>query len=179
MLADRECPPICAFREVTTHISAAQRIGWDLTTKHLFPVLTAQGGRGRLPLSAARMTAELQDYLRATELPIYFSMHSFRVRGSLSESLGGTTVYEIIQIGGWKTESVARYCYIGATSSSGHMRGSKRKRRQSYADTSELPLSPKFETDFAACAGKQWGKAKNVWMSQLCPTNGQLQIPLQ
>ena len=42
-------------------------------------------------------------------------MQSFRVGGSLSKSLAGTAVDEIMQIGGWKTESVAKY-YIGATS---------------------------------------------------------------
>ena len=41
---------------------------------------------------------------------------------------------------GWKTETIAKY-YIGATSS-GQVQGSKRKCGQSYADVSELPLSP-------------------------------------
>ena len=50
VLVDRDCPVICAFRAVTACISAAQRIGWDLSTGHLFPVATAEGGRGRLSL---------------------------------------------------------------------------------------------------------------------------------
>ena len=54
--------------------------------------------------------------------------------------------------GGWKTESVAKY-YIGATAS-GQVRGSKKKRGQSYADASDLTLSPEFRKDFAACTGK-------------------------
>lgn len=54
-----------------------------------------------------------------------------------------------IEIGGWKTESIAKY-YIGATSS-GAVAGSKRSRAQSYAGASDLPLSPAFEAEFAAC----------------------------
>ena len=57
-----------------------------------------------------------------------------------------------MQIGGWMTASLARY-YIGATSS-GQVQDSKRKRGQSYANASELPLSPEIENGFAACAGK-------------------------
>ena len=79
-------------------------------------------------------------------------MHSFRVGGSLSKSLAGTAVDEIMKIGGWKTESAAKY-YIGTTSS-GQVRGSKEKGGHSYADASELPLSPEFRKYFAACAGK-------------------------
>ena len=153
MLADRDCPAICAFRAVTAYISAAQRTGWDLIIGDLFPAATAEGGRNRLSLSlcAARMTANLQSYLWMADLPNHFTMHSFRVGGSLSKSLAGTAVDEIMKIG-WKTESVAKH-YIGATSS-GQVRGSKKKRGQSYADASELPLTPEFRKGFAACAGK-------------------------
>ena len=79
-------------------------------------------------------------------MPAYFIMHSFRVGGFLTKPLAGTAVDEIMQIGGWKTESVARY-YIGATTSA-PVSGSKSGR--SYAGASELPLSP---ADFAACTG--------------------------
>ena len=47
--------------------------------------------------------------MRVAWLPSYFTMHSFRVGGSLSKSLAGTVVDEIMKIGGWKTESVAKY----------------------------------------------------------------------
>ena len=69
-------------------------------------------------------------------------MHPFRVGGSLSKSLTGTAMDEIMPIGGLKTESLAKY-YIGATSS-GKVLGSRRTRGQSYASASELPLSPDF-----------------------------------
>ena len=106
-----------------------------MTAGHLFPVVTAEeGGRGGLSLSAARMTANLQSYLRMTELQNHFTMYSLRVGGSFSKSLAGMAVEEILKIGGWKTESVAKY-YIGATSS-GQAQGSKKKRGQSNADTS-------------------------------------------
>ena len=152
MLADRDCPAVCAFRAVTAYISAAQRMGWDLTAGHLFPVVTAEGGQGSLPLPPASMTTVLQAHLRAAGLPSHFTMHSFRLGGSLSKSLAGTAVDEIMKIGGWKTAALAKY-YIGATSS-GKMRGRKRKRGQSYACASELPLSPKFQKYFASCARK-------------------------
>ena len=103
MLADRNCPVVCAFRAVTAYISAAQRMGWDLTA--VFPVVTAQGGRGSLPLPAARMTTALQGHFRAGGLSSHFTMHSFRLGGSLSKSLAGTAVDEIMKIGSWKTES--------------------------------------------------------------------------
>ena len=79
-------------------------------------------------------------------------MHSLRVGGCLSKSLAWTAVDAITKIGGWKTKSVAKY-YIGATSS-GKVLGSKRKRGQSYASASELPLSPESHKYFAACARK-------------------------
>ena len=60
MLADRDRPVICAFR---ADISAAQRIGWDITTRQLSPVVTAEGVARAVSLSAARtrITASLQN----------------------------------------------------------------------------------------------------------------------
>ena len=57
VLADRDCPGIRVFRAVTACISASQRIEWPLSTGHRFPVVTAEGGRGRLSFSAADTTA--------------------------------------------------------------------------------------------------------------------------
>ena len=76
VLGDRDCSAVCAFREVTAYISASQRMGWDLTAGHLFPVVTAGGDRSNLPLPAARMTIALQAHLRAAGLPSHFTMHS-------------------------------------------------------------------------------------------------------
>ena len=64
------------------------------------------------------MTAALQAHLRAGGLPDHSTIHSFRVGGSLSKSLAGKTVDEIMEIGGWKIERVTR-CYIGPTTSAG------------------------------------------------------------
>ena len=150
MLADRVCPETCASRAFTVYRSAAQRTGWDGTVGHIFPVATMEGGRGSRPLSAARVTASLQTHLREAGLPDHFTMHSFRVGGSLIRFLAWTAVDEIMQIRGWKTEAIAKY-YNCATSG-GRVQGCKRKRGQSYADASRLPLSPEFENDFAACA---------------------------
>ena len=57
-----------------------------------------------------------------------------------------------MKIGGWKTESVAKY-YIRATSNR-KVHGGKRKRGQSYASASALPLSPEFQKQFASVCGK-------------------------
>ena len=83
-------------------------------------------------------------------------MHSFSVGGPLSKSLAGTAVDEIMKIGGWKTERVARY-HIGATTSAvvetskrNRDGGSKRERDRNYATAIDLPLSPAFQEDFAA-----------------------------
>ena len=75
-------------------------MGWYLPAGPLFPLVTAEGGRGSLPLSAARMTTALKGRLRAAGLPSHFTMHSFRVGGSLNKSLAGTAVGEIVKIGG-------------------------------------------------------------------------------
>ena len=69
-----------------------------------------------MAITAPRMTAALQAHLGAGGVTDRFTMHSFTVGGSLSKSLAGTAVDEIMKIGGWKTERVARY-YIGATTS--------------------------------------------------------------
>ena len=76
--------------------------------------------------------------MRAAELRNHLMMRPFRVGGSPSTFLTGAAVDEVMKIGGWKTESIAKY-YIGAISS-GQV-GSKRKCGRSYADVSELPLS--------------------------------------
>ena len=146
---------------------ATQRIGWDLSTGHLFSVATAEGGRGHLILSAAHMTANLQSYLRMADLLNHFTIHTFRGGSSLRKSLAGTAVDEIMKYIGWEAESVAKY-YIRATSS-GQVWGSKRKRGQSFADSSELPLSPEFRMDFAACAGKDRVDVIEVWETLFCP----------
>ena len=156
VLADTEHPQICAFRGVTEYISAALAIGWDLTAGYLFPVVESTGGRGTVPLTAPRMTAALQAHLRTAGMSDQFTMHSFRVGGSLSKSLAGTAVDEIMKIGGWKTERVARY-YIGATTSaSGTLKRTRdesdtRETDSRYATAIDLPLSPAFQEDFAAC----------------------------
>ena len=70
----------------------------------------------------------------------------------MTKSLAGTAVDEIMKIGGWKTESIAKY-YIGSTRSTG-VRASKRTRDHGYARANELPLSQNFESHFSVCAPK-------------------------
>lgn len=57
------------------------------------------------------MTASLQQsHLREAGLPVHLATHLFLAGGSLSESLVGTTVDEIMKLGGWETASVAAHC---------------------------------------------------------------------
>ena len=56
------------------YISAAQRMGGDLIAGCLFSVVTAEEDRGRLSLSAARLTANLHSDLRMAEPPNHFTM---------------------------------------------------------------------------------------------------------
>ena len=159
VLADAENPQTRAFREVTEYLSAALAIGRDLTGGYLFPVVERNRERGSVAITAPRTTAALQAHLRAGGLPDDFTMHSCRVGASLSKSLAGTAVNEIMKIGVWKTERVAR-CYIGATTSAGATskgkggRGGGSQRTgtgdNSYAIAMDFPLSQAFQGDFAA-----------------------------
>ena len=160
VLADKESPQPCAFRGVTEYISAVCSIGWDLAKGHLFPLVLADGSRGPVPMSAQRMTAALQGHLRMAGLPDHFTMHSFRVGGSVTKSLAGTAVNEIMKIAGWKTERIAK-CSIGSTTSTG-VRASKRTRDHGYARANELPLPQNFESDFSACAPKYAEHTHNI-----------------
>lgn len=146
---DVACPSICAVASVLTYIDAAEGIGWDLSQGHLFPVVEPNGDRGCAPMTAKAMTDALQAHLRAAGLPGHYTMHSFRVGGSLTQSLEGTAVDAIMKTAGWRTESVAMR-YIGPTTSV-VVSGSKRSRSENYADSNALPLSEDFTRDFSAC----------------------------
>lgn len=158
MLVDTRCLETCALRRVSEDISAALRIGWDLTEGCLFPIVEPNGTVGTAALSAPRMTTTLQSHLRTAKLPDHYTMLSCRVGGSLIKSLAGTTVDQTINIGSWKTEQAARL-YTGATTSRAAGATSsprecpcKRKLQSDYATAMDLPLSPAFQQDFAACS---------------------------
>lgn len=57
--------------------------------------------------------------------------------------MAGEAIEQIMQVGGWKTESIARY-YVEPSS--------KRQRAKGYNAANDAPLSQAFESDFAACA---------------------------
>ena len=153
MLADKECPQVCAFRAVTEYIFIAKSIGRDLTQGYLFPVVLTDWGRGSVALSAPRMTAALQEHLRTAGMPEHFTMHSLRAGSYVSKSLAGTAVDEIINTGGWKTERIANYD-VGSTTSA-RVPTSKRKHDHDYAHAGDSPLSPAFGSDFSAFSAKQ------------------------
>ena len=83
---------------------------------------------------------------------------AYDIPGILQATIfAGTAVGEIIKIGGWKTERVARY-YIESTTSAGanseakgkRDAGFQRARDNSYAIAMNFPLSQAFQDDFAA-----------------------------
>ena len=74
------------------------------------------------------------------------------VGGSVTKSLAGTAVDEIMKIGGWRKENTAKH-YVGSTTST-RAPESKRTRGHVYAHANELPLSQAFESEFSACALK-------------------------
>ena len=77
------------------------------------------------------------------------SMHSFRVGGSVSESLAGNAVDEIMKLGGWRSERVATN-YIGATTSAA-AKGKRRSLDAVYEAADNLPLTPAFKRAYGAC----------------------------
>ena len=135
---------------VTEYIPAAHSIGWDFAKGHLLPLDLGNGSRGPVPMSAKHMTSARHGRLGMTGLSYHFTMHSFRLGGSVTESLACTEVDKIIKIGGWNTESIAKH-YIGSTTST-WVRASKRARDHGYARAKESPLSQNFESDLSACA---------------------------
>ena len=160
VLADTECLQTRQFRGVTEHISAAHRIGWDLTGGYLFPAVEPNGGRETAALPAPWMTAALQMHLSAVGLRDNYTMHYFRLGGLFRKSLSGTVVDDIKKIGVWTTEqgrSVVLLRISGRRLSivpprvSGQKRDgfSKRKRKIDYSADNDLALSPAFQEDFA------------------------------
>eukprot|EP00752_Nemacystus_decipiens_P005329 g4833.t1 len=89
-------PDTCPVRGVSEYISAAQAIGWDLSSGYLFSTPKQDGTRGTSRLLAKDMTKALQSHLQEAGLPTLFTMHSFRVGGSLSRSMAGDEAIEQI-----------------------------------------------------------------------------------
>ena len=130
-------------------MSAAHSLGWDLEQGYLFPEILPDGERLPQPVKPAKMKENLVAHLGRASLPTYFSMHSFRVGGSVSESLAGTALDEIMKLGGWRSERVAT-AYIGATTS-GAAKGQRRQLGAAYDSADKLPLSPDFKRAYGAC----------------------------
>lgn len=126
------------FRGVASYIAAAKRVGWDLAKGHLFLIVAANGGRRKLPLSAARMMAALHAHLRAAGFLSHFTMHSLRVGDSLMQSIKGTAVDGVMKIAGWKMQRVVEP-YNGD---------------QGYCESNHVPLSEVLKRKFSACGVK-------------------------
>lgn len=149
---DTVTPSLCAFKAVTSYISAAYRVGWDLASGHLFPQVSSDGVRSCHSMSSRHMTAALQAHLRAAGLDDHYTMHSFRVGGSVSRSLKGTAMDEIMKMAGWRTTSVAEH-YVGATTSLSSAE-SRLDTDALYAKVSAWSKSSDFRDSYAACSEK-------------------------
>ena len=103
VFSDTECPETCAFRRVTECVSAAQGIGWDLNESHFLPVVAPDGTRGKVALSAPRMTCHVAVAPACSEAGQTTTQCTrFENKGdSLSKSFW-RGADEIVKIGGWK-----------------------------------------------------------------------------
>lgn len=114
--ADPDSHKSCAFQEVRSYITAASHLGWDLEQGQLFPVIGPEGCREQLPIKPKTMKENLVGHLKHAGLPTHYTMHSFRVGGSVSESLAGTAVDGRMKLGGWPTSRMAENCIRATTS---------------------------------------------------------------
>ena len=124
----------------------------------LFSTPKQDGTRGTSRLVAKDMTKALQGHLQEASLSTFFTMHSFRVGASLSRTMAGEAIEQIMQVGGWKTEAIARYYVEPST---------KRRRAQDYSAANEAPLSRAFEDDFAACICHERGWVRTTPRTQI------------
>ena len=100
--ANRDCPAIGASRPVTAYVSAAWRIGSDLTAGHPFPLVSTERVSGTVYLfeqPVCRPSCKTI-YLWAAELLNYLMMHSFSVEGSPNTFLTRAAVDEVVKTGG-------------------------------------------------------------------------------
>ena len=110
----------------------------------------AEGQQGNETMTAPKMKDALQRHLRAASLPDHFTIHSFRVGGSLSQSLAGTPVDEIMKIGGWKTRKMATH-YIGQTCGGGQDATAGQDVEIAYQTADAAPTGAGFQDMYAAC----------------------------
>lgn len=121
---------------------------WGLMQRFFFPVVSAGGGRGGVPLVCFTHDGHpAVAFACCRAAPHVYDAH-LSSRGLLSQSLAGTTVDEIMLIGFWKT--IVTDCYIDATTSS-RVVGANSKRVE-YAGASDAPSSPDFDAALWACS---------------------------
>lgn len=118
---------MCSLGEYDAYLGG-RTLGLGFDSRSLLPV-AADGSRDRVPSTAVQMTAPLQAHPKA-ELESRRTSLCIRsvLGGSLTRSLEGSAVDEIIKIADWKTQSLAER-YIGPTTSA-PVAASKRQRSQ-------------------------------------------------
>ena len=112
-------------------------------------MVSGEGKRGQPLLLAHQMTAVLQQHLRVAGVPDHYTMHSFRVGGSVNQSLAGP-IDAMMDMGGWKTRTMAKHC-IGATCSGNPGTAGGLPLDKVYGEADAYPLSSGFQEKYAAC----------------------------
>ena len=115
---NHECLATCLVAAVEQAIAVGSAIGWDMTRGYLFPSICrdAEGGapiRGKVPMSAAKMTHALKSHARVAGEKADFSAHSFRSGGAITRALRGDDLSSIMERAFWKGPNAAwRYVRI-------------------------------------------------------------------
>ena len=155
---DEDCPETCPIRAMWEYTTAASEAQWDMSVGHIFPAVKADGGRCRLSVTEAQMTASLQAHARLAGLAeTRYTMQSFRVGGSGSQHLAGTAVGAVMRLVGCKLASPpagSEHCRNGLADRGSTELSSlgKRGRDQAYDDVDKLPLRNAFIQSFSAFA---------------------------
>lgn len=120
--------------------AAAYYLDWDLGQGHLFPEVESDGSRGALPVKPSGMRDHLKALWQQPSFRRFYTMHSFRVGGSLSESPAGTyrcrRDHEV-----WRVEVPTG--------------GKRRQADDAYDRADKLPLTADIKHKYGTCSRRQ------------------------
>ena len=152
---------IYAVAAMIEYRQAAASMQWALAggSGFLFPSVRENGEKGKLALTPAQMTANLQAHLRAAYMEDKrYTLHSFRVGGATSHHMGGMAMDVLMKYAGWKSAAIAGR-YVGVTASAAGSRGAERSRDTAFIDAYALPLSEGFWDSYAAFSRDNRGQS--------------------
>ena len=165
VLADPEQAETCSVRtggvlRISRRLSAKGGIS---LLEHLFPVVAVDSQRSNEPVTAPKMKDALQQHLRAAGfVPDHFTVHSFRVGGSLRHILWlEPRVDEIMKIGGWKTHKMTAH-YIGQICGSGHEAATTQDVEVAYQAADAALAAAESQALYAACRKPHASKTRKA-----------------